>query len=68
MTTTPMSTTNAAAPAPTTPTIIYSNTARFPHRFVMAPIPEQSTAAPCSPTHNRAHGASPFNLPCQAKA
>ena len=29
MTTTPTSTTNAAAPAPTTPTIIYSNTARF---------------------------------------
>ncbi|WP_235507476.1 type I restriction endonuclease subunit M [Acidovorax sp. Leaf78] len=30
MTTTPTSTTNAAAPAPTTPTNIYSNTARFP--------------------------------------
>jgi len=30
MTTTPTYTTNAAAPAPTAPTIIYSNTARFP--------------------------------------
>ena len=36
MTTTPMSTTNAAAPAPTTPTIIYSNTARFPLGQIVA--------------------------------
>lgn len=36
MTTTPTSTTNAAAPAPTTPTIIYSNTARFPLGQIVA--------------------------------
>lgn len=36
MTTTPASTTNAAAPAPTTPTIIHSNTARFPLGQIMA--------------------------------
>lgn len=36
MTTAPTSTTNAAAPAPTTPTIIYSNTARFPLGQIVA--------------------------------
>ena len=36
MTTTPTSTTNAAAPAPTTPTIIYSNNARFPLGQIVA--------------------------------
>ena len=36
MTTTPTSTTNAAARAPTTPTIIYSNTARFPLGQIVA--------------------------------
>ena len=36
MTTTPASTTNAAASAPTTPTIIYSNTARFPLGQIVA--------------------------------
>lgn len=36
MTTTPTSTTNAAAPAPTIPTIIYSNTARFPLGQIVA--------------------------------
>ena len=36
MTTTPTSPTNAAAPAPTTPTIIYSNTARFPLGQIVA--------------------------------
>ena len=36
MTTTPTSTTNAAASAPTTPTIIYSNTARFPLGQIVA--------------------------------
>ena len=36
MTTTPMSATNAAAAAPTTPTIIYSNTARFPLGQIVA--------------------------------
>ena len=36
MTTTPTSTTNAAAPAPTAPTIIYSNTARFPLGQIVA--------------------------------
>ena len=36
MATTPTSATNAAAPAPTTPTIIYSNTARFPLGQIMA--------------------------------
>ena len=36
MTTAPTSTTNAVAPAPTTPTIIYSNTARFPLGQIVA--------------------------------
>ena len=36
MATTPTSATNAAAPAPTTPTIIYSNTARFPLGQIVA--------------------------------
>ena len=36
MTTTPTSATNSAAPAPTTPTIIYSNTARFPLGQIVA--------------------------------
>ena len=36
MTTAPTSTTNAAAPAPTTPVIIYSNTARFPLGQIVA--------------------------------
>jgi hypothetical protein len=36
MTTTPTSTTNAAVPAPTTPTIIYSNNARFPLGQIVA--------------------------------
>jgi hypothetical protein len=36
MTTTPTSTTNAAARAPTTPTIIYSNNARFPLGQIVA--------------------------------
>lgn len=36
MTTKPTSTTNAAASAPTTPTIIYSNTARFPLGQIVA--------------------------------
>ena len=36
MTTTPTSPTNAAAPAPTTPTIIYSNNARFPLGQIVA--------------------------------
>ena len=36
MTTTPTSETNSAAPAPTTPTIIYSNTARFPLGQIVA--------------------------------
>ena len=36
MTTTPTSATNAAAPAPTTPTITYSNTARFPLGQIVA--------------------------------
>ena len=36
MTTTPTSATNSAAPAPTTPTIIYSNAARFPLGQIVA--------------------------------
>ena len=36
MTTAPTSTTNAVAPEPTTPTIIYSNTARFPLGQIVA--------------------------------
>ena len=36
MATTPTSATNAAAPAPTTPPIIYSNTARFPLGQIVA--------------------------------
>lgn len=36
MTTTPTFTTNAAAPAPTTPKIIYSDTARFPLGQIVA--------------------------------
>lgn len=36
MTTAPTSTNNAAAPAPTTPTIIYSNNARFPLGQIVA--------------------------------
>ena len=36
MTTTPTSATNSVAPAPTTPTIIYSNTARFPLGQIVA--------------------------------
>ena len=36
MTTTPTSATNAAAPARTAPTIIYSNTARFPLGQIVA--------------------------------
>ena len=36
MTTTPTSTTNGATPAQTTPTIIYSNTARFPLGQIVA--------------------------------
>ena len=36
MTTTPTSATNSAAPAPTTPTIIYSTTAKFPLGQIVA--------------------------------
>lgn len=36
MTTTPSSTSHTVAPAPTTPTIIYSNTARFPLGQIVA--------------------------------
>ena len=36
MTTTPTSATNAATPAPNTPTIIYSNSARFPLGQIVA--------------------------------
>ena len=36
MTTTPTSATNSAAPAPTTPTIIYSTAARFPLGQIVA--------------------------------
>lgn len=54
MTTTPTSTTNAVAPAPTTPTIIFTNAAKF--------LPGQIVATPAALALLQHHQRSPASL------